>query len=92
VNQTSYWATEVLAPLALSATRTSSGGAKVTIRVADAGTAVRGAAVRFCGKHFTTPKSGQVTFRVASVSHGSATATATKAGYAGASLKVKAAC
>jgi hypothetical protein len=92
LNQTSYWATEVLAPLALSATRTSSGGAEVTIRVTDAGTAVQGATVRFCGKHFTTPKSGRVTFRVASVSHGSATATATKAGYAGASLKVKATC
>jgi hypothetical protein len=33
-----------------------------------------------------------VTFRVASVSHGSATGTAAKAGYAGASLKVKATC
>jgi hypothetical protein len=92
VNQTSYWATEVLAPLALSATRSKSGGAKVTFRVTDAGTAVQGATVRFCGKHFTTPKSGQVTFRVASESHGSATATAAKAGYARASMKVKATC
>ena len=92
INKTSYWATEVLAPLALSATRSSSSGARVTFRVTDAGTAVQGATVRFCGKHFTTPKSGQVTFRVASVSHGSATATAAKAGYAGASMKVKATC
>lgn len=92
LNKTSYWATEVLAPLALSATRSSSGGAKVTFRVTDAGTAVEGATVRFCGKRFTTPKSGHVTFRVASVSHGSATGTAAKAGYAGASLKVKATC
>lgn len=92
LNKTTYWATEVLAPLALSATRSSGGGAKVTFRVTDAGTAVPGATVRFCGKHFTTPKSGQVSFRVASVSHGSATGTATKAGYAGASLTVKATC
>ena len=80
------------APLTLSATRSSQGGAKVTFTVADAGTPVSGATVKFCGRSFTTPGSGQVTFRVASVSHGSATATAARGGYARASLKVRATC
>lgn len=90
--KTTYYATEVLAPLALSATRTSHGGAKVTFRVSDAGAAVQGATVRFCGKRVTAPKSGKVTIRVHSISRGSATATASKGGFAGARLKVKAAC
>lgn len=92
LNKTTYWATEVLAPLTLSATRSSHGGARVTFTVADAGTPVSGATVKFCGRSFTTPGSGKVTFRVASVSHGSATATAAKGGYARASLKVRATC
>ncbi len=92
LNKTTYWATEVLAPLTLSATRSSQGGAKVTFTVADAGTPVSGATVKFCGRSFTTPGSGQVTFRVASVSHGSATATAARGGYARASLNVRATC
>jgi hypothetical protein len=92
LSKTAYWATEVLAPLAMSATRSSHGGAKVTIRVTDAGTAVSGAAVRFCGRRATTSKSGKVTFRVHSVGRGSATATAAKGGYAPARMKVKATC
>ena len=92
ISKTAYWATEVLAPLTLSATRSSHGGAKVTLTVSDAGSPVSAATVRFCGKSFSTPASGKVTFRVASVAHGSATATASKSGYARASLKVRATC
>jgi hypothetical protein len=88
----SYWATEVLAPLAVSARSSSRGGAKVTFTVTDAGTPVSGATVRFCGKHFATPKSGKVTFRVHSIARGSATAKVTKGGYAPATLKVRATC
>jgi hypothetical protein len=91
-SQAAYWATEVLAPLALSAARSTAGGAKVTLRVSDAGSSVRGATVRFCGHRARTGGSGKVTVRVASVSRGSATATARKGGFAGARLRVKASC
>jgi hypothetical protein len=91
--QASYWATEVLAPLSMSASASSGGGAaRITFTVTDAGTPVSGATVRFCGKHFATPASGKVTFRVRTSARGSATATATKASYAPASLKVRATC
>jgi hypothetical protein len=91
--QTEYWATEVLAPLSMSASASSGGGAaRITFTVTDAGTPVSGATVRFCGKHFATPRSGKVTFRVRTSARGSATATATKASYAPASLKVRATC
>jgi hypothetical protein len=92
-SQAAYWATEVDPPLTLTATRASHGGkASVTLKVTDAGAAVRGATVRFCGKHFATPASGQVTFKVASIGHGSSRATAAKSGYAGAAITVKATC
>jgi hypothetical protein len=91
-NGADYWATEVNPKLSLSGSRSSSGGAKVTLRVTDSGSPVRGATVRFCGRHATTPKSGRVTFRVHSISHGSATASTSKRGFAGTSVKVKASC
>lgn len=92
LSKTAYWATEVLAPLAMSAKSTSRGGAKVTFTVTDAGTPVKGATVRFCGRHFSTARSGKVTFRVHSIARGSATARAGKGGYAPATLKVRATC
>ena len=91
-NQADYWATEVNPKLSLSASRSSHGGAKVTLRVTDAGSSVRGATVRFCGHRASTGKTGRVTFRVHSISHGSATASAAKGGFAGTSVRVKASC
>ena len=91
-NAADYWATEVNPRLSLSASRSSHGGAKVTLRVSDAGSSVRGATVRFCGHRASTGKTGRVTFRVHSISHGSATASAAKGGFAGTSVRVKASC
>jgi hypothetical protein len=75
------WHTQVLAPLALSATRSK---AKVTFRVTDAGDPVAGATVKVAGKTLKTNASGRATTTLA----GAAKATATKGSYAAASVNV----
>jgi len=75
------WHTQVRPPLAVGAARTKS---TVTFRVTDAGDPVAGATVDVAGRKLQTNASGRATATLA----GAATATATKRGYADASVRV----
>lgn len=84
-----YVTRQIIVRLGLSA---RVAGRTVTFQVTDQGTAVRGAAIRFCGKSKTTSASGRASFTIRPRSRGHTTATASKATYQAAHLTIKAAC
>ncbi|MGE5227573.1 MAG: hypothetical protein ACM3OO_11935 [Planctomycetaceae bacterium] len=82
---------QVLSPLTLKASKTKlpTTGGQITFTVLDAGNPVQGATVSLLGKSGTTGTKGTVTLKFGKTKAGTYTATAKKAGYAGAKLKIK---
>jgi hypothetical protein len=82
---------QVLAPLSLKASKTSlpTSGGSITFTVLDAGRPVQGAKVSLLGKSGTTGTKGTVTLKFGKTKAGTYIATAKKAGYAGAKLKIR---
>jgi hypothetical protein len=84
------YAVHVLPGLSVTAKPGKLGRGKVTVRVTDAGTAVRNAKVTFRGKTVRTDKAGHAVFRVgARVPSGRYAVAASRAGYAKATVGVR---
>ncbi len=81
---------QVLAPLSMKANHTSlpSKGGSITFTVLDAGAPLQGAKVALLGHSGTTGAKGTVTLKIGKTRAGTYTATAKKAGYVGAKLKI----
>jgi hypothetical protein len=90
VEEPRIWYRRVPPGLLVTATPAKLAAGRVTVKVTDAGTALRGARVRFLGTAKLTNRNGVAVFRVAAaVKAGSYLVTGAKAGYAKGSDRVR---